>query len=662
MEKITALYCRVSTNMQLAKGESIENQKARLKRYADASELHSRFYVDAGYSAKHIHRPQLKRFLSDVKRGKVQRVLVTKLDRITRSIRDLITLVGLFEDFGVSFQALDQSLDTSTASGRAQVQLLGVLAEWERNIISERVSEDMRYRAKNGKWNGGPVPFGYTTFRLELVRFHKAGTPEEKAFREAKSHCPEEKKLYPSPQDAPLVKQMFEEYLKRESIRGVTDWLNAQRYRSPKGTTWTNQSVSRILKCSTYVGKISYGRRPSQKSKKEEWIEAEGIHEPIIGQDIFDRVQRILKIRTSQPLRRDSQYLLSGVLRCVCGGKMHGYSHNRLTKKWRYYRCSNYSQKGREICKGNSVNRDMIEKTAKECLISLGDENILAKAHEAFTRLNDKVTEQKAFLNQEAERLRKANDLLSGNKMKRMDPDLYKNIVEIERIASSLEGLREIEKMTFGDIEIALKALREKWKKSNFENRKALIQSFIHSIRYEDANRPLEIAINLGSVFSDLSLPIDIVNLVEAEFSYKINVVFPQAWEKLPKPKTFGEHLRIARLKRDWLIKDLAAQLQVSSATVIHWEKMGARPEYSLLRKLKQIFSEIAMLDPVLIYADYPLKPKTSGEHLKKKRLHLDLSQKEMAERLGVSTDALRDWEAGRTHVKPVDLDKFLSI
>ena len=136
---------------------------------------------------------------------------------------------------------------------------------------------------------------------------------------------------------------------------------------------------------------------------------------------------------------------------------------------------------------------------------------------------------------------------------------------------------------------------------------------------------------------------------LDDDLTYTICINIPKAWEKLSPPQTFGEHIRLARMKKGWQVKELALKVKVTPSSVINWEKRGFRPDYSVIRKLKEILPELASISPALIYKDYPAEPKTLGERLRQKRLGLDLSQKELAKKLGVCQDAVADWEAGRT-------------
>ena len=156
-----ALYVRVSTEMQVEK-ESLSTQESRLRAYCAANGFQIRdVYRDKGVSAKDTDRPELQRLMEDCRRGKVQVVVVTALDRITRSLRDSIKLMDFFNDNSARFVSITQNIDSSTASGRLMRDMLAVFAKFERETIAERVASNMHQRAMLGKWNGGIVPYGY---------------------------------------------------------------------------------------------------------------------------------------------------------------------------------------------------------------------------------------------------------------------------------------------------------------------------------------------------------------------------------------------------------------------------------------------------------------------------------------------------------------------
>jgi len=154
MDKILAGYIRVSTEMQVER-DSLMNQEEMIAKFARSKRKEYVIYKDAGISAKNKDRPAFQKMLGDIQEGVVETVIVTKLDRITRNLKDLIFLKDFFEEHGVSFVSITQNLDTSTPMGRFSFYILGLVAELEREMTAERVAEDMKGRARRGKWNGG---------------------------------------------------------------------------------------------------------------------------------------------------------------------------------------------------------------------------------------------------------------------------------------------------------------------------------------------------------------------------------------------------------------------------------------------------------------------------------------------------------------------------
>lgn len=134
----------------------------------------------------------------------------------------------------------------------------------------------------------------------------------------------------------------------------------------------------------------------------------------------------------------------------------------------------------------------------------------------------------------------------------------------------------------------------------------------------------------------------------EMLFAYTLKILLPKPWEGLPEPKTLGENIRLARLKRGWQIKELAKKADADEASIINREKNHNKPKYPYVRKLKEILPEIALLSPSLFYPDYPVDPKNYAERVKQERLNLGLSQTELAHHLGLCVDTIRDRESGR--------------
>jgi len=154
-------YVRVSTEEQAREGLSLAAQESRIRAYCEAKgwEL-AGVYRDEGYSGKDLNRPGIQSLIRDLKADGIDIVVVLKLDRLTRSVRDLGALI---EDLfgGVALASVEESLDSSTANGRMVINLLGTVAQWEREVISERTAFALEYKRKQGQWAAGRIPFGF---------------------------------------------------------------------------------------------------------------------------------------------------------------------------------------------------------------------------------------------------------------------------------------------------------------------------------------------------------------------------------------------------------------------------------------------------------------------------------------------------------------------
>ena len=160
--RYAAAYRRVSTAEQALNGHSLETQRDRLNAYALATgNAISRVFTDDGYSAGTVKRPALQELLAEMKAGRVDSIYVTKLDRLSRSLIDLLEIVRLCERRQIALVSASESINTGTPAGRMMVQLLGVFAEFERGRIGERISEVLADRRAKGHVYNRNVPFGY---------------------------------------------------------------------------------------------------------------------------------------------------------------------------------------------------------------------------------------------------------------------------------------------------------------------------------------------------------------------------------------------------------------------------------------------------------------------------------------------------------------------
>lgn len=154
-------YVRVSTADQAESGLSLTHQENKIRAYADALDIElTGIAVDAGYSAKSLNRPAMQEVISKVKSGAVDTVIILKLDRLTRSVKDLGAVVELFEKTGAALISVQDSINTATAAGRLVLNVLGSVAQWEREAVGERTKAALSVKKSAGQ-RVGEIPFGY---------------------------------------------------------------------------------------------------------------------------------------------------------------------------------------------------------------------------------------------------------------------------------------------------------------------------------------------------------------------------------------------------------------------------------------------------------------------------------------------------------------------
>jgi len=345
MTKRCALYLRVSTEQQVD-GNSLATQRALLLRQAKArGYLVADVYIDAGLSGKNMDRPELQRLIEDAQRQKFDLVLVWKVDRVSRSMRDLMNLIAILREHGVEFAAVDQQFDTGDPVGVLTLHILGSFAQFEREMLVERTKEGHLQRLRRRDWSCGPVPFGY---RKESGR------------------------LIEVPAEAKVVRRIFRLFLDMRSLRGVAARLNRDRVPSRKGGAWTGGTVGQILQNPVYAGANVYGRHRKGDTRlrpQEEWTVIPGMRAPLVEPTLLAQVRALLDGRVAQRSdpRPAESYLLSGVVRCgKCGSAMCGSSQRKDGKVYRYYRCNGSQHRGKSHCSGMSVSADVLEKAVKK--------------------------------------------------------------------------------------------------------------------------------------------------------------------------------------------------------------------------------------------------------------------------------------------------------
>jgi site-specific DNA recombinase len=254
----------------------------------------------------------------------------------------------------------------------------------------------------SGKWTGGVVPLGYTTKGKLVHRFLKKGMKDDEALREANKIAPEKGRLYLVKHEAELIRKIYQLYLERRSLRRVTYELNEKGIKTPEGETWATSSIRRILTNPTYIGMVWYGKRKTELAtgklknvKQELWKVVKGEHEAVIPEELFEKVQSLLKQKYMKPSKAKGIYLLTSLLRCgLCKGGMFGYLYfkKKYDKEYFYYRCRNCVQKGRVVCKGMVVPAGVVEKAVIDTLLELSkNEKFLHQKEKLLDKLKQRA-------------------------------------------------------------------------------------------------------------------------------------------------------------------------------------------------------------------------------------------------------------------------------
>jgi len=314
-------YGRVSTEEQANEGHSLDAQRERnLKRIQEEGWTLVGYFDDPGYSGKNLKRPGIQKLIVEIERGNIDAVVVHKLDRLTRNVGDLHKLMKLFEKHNVKFISVTEHIDTSSAMGRMFVFMLGIIAQWYRENLSEEVKKGMSTRAKKGLHNITVPLFGYERT--------------------------EDGKLIVKPSEAKWVRWIFEQYLAGIGSTNIAKRLNEMGVRRNRGAKWDQHKVMMTLTNWHYTGRVHW---KDASKPDDERIIVNGDHEPIISVETFEAAQRLLERRKAGMASKTSyDYVFSGIIRCgKCGGNYKGkYNKKRGNQLYRGYECTNNAKYG----------------------------------------------------------------------------------------------------------------------------------------------------------------------------------------------------------------------------------------------------------------------------------------------------------------------------
>jgi site-specific DNA recombinase len=244
---LAAIYVRVSTEEQVRHGISLSAQEEALKNYASALGYEVfKIYKDEGKSAKDIqHRPEMMQILADAEAHKFQAILIYKLDRFSRSLRDLIDTIAKLKEWNIDFISLQDKIETTSASGKLMFHIISAFAEFERNVTGERTKFSMDKKARDG----GPItraPWGYQMIDKKLV-------PTQNSFQ---------------------VAELFQDFLNQD----ISLTKLAEKY------DFSVNGLKKILKNQAYLGKVKFAGETHQ-----------GSHQPLLSSTLFNHVQNKLE-------------------------------------------------------------------------------------------------------------------------------------------------------------------------------------------------------------------------------------------------------------------------------------------------------------------------------------------------------------------------------
>lgn len=227
-----AIYARQSLDVK--DSLSIETQIEFCKRHCLEKE-EPLVYQDKGFSGKNTKRPAFQQMLTDIKEGKITRVIIYKLDRLSRSIIDFSEIWRIFEQEKVNLLSATQNFDTSTPMGKAMIFIVMIFAEMERETIAERVKDNYYSRIKDGRWPGGPAPYGFKIGRVADSKGRKVPTLEYD-------------------EHIAVVEELYQRYAYTEmSLGKLAKWLNSRGIPCIKSGTWGSVSLAKMLRNPVYV-------------------------------------------------------------------------------------------------------------------------------------------------------------------------------------------------------------------------------------------------------------------------------------------------------------------------------------------------------------------------------------------------------------------------
>lgn len=437
------IYIRVSTQEQAQEGYSIAAQRERLTAYCIAQGWEDfKFYVDEGISAKDTNRPQLQSLLENVESGNIKIILVYRLDRFTRKVKDLHRMLEFLETNKCAFKSATEPYDTSTAMGKLFITIVAALAEWETDNMSERIKMALEEKVSKGERVGG-IPFGFDL--------------SDEGF------------LVKNKQSA-LLLEIINMIRDGMSLNQVTHYLNNTN--SDK-TTWHINTVYRLLRNPALYGATKWNDKVFEDT-----------HKGIMTKEEFDKLQVILDDRM-QNRRREvkSKYLFQGVIECPnCQKKLSVNRHLRKNKdgteyQIATYRCQSCNKEGKKVV---GLGETRILEAVKFYMQGFSIKHV--EIQEDNTELEMWKSQYKQ-IERKREKFQKAwsNDLISDEEFSGLMAETRKIYEELKEKIKKVEPMKKKNPL---QLEFIAKEFNNNFFKLNVDEQRKFVSRFIRSIKY----------------------------------------------------------------------------------------------------------------------------------------------------------------------------------
>lgn len=461
-EIICGLYTRVSTEDQSRFGHSLDEQEDKLQKLCKFKGYKIyKVYREEGVSAKNTNRPKFQEMIKDMEDGKINKIIVYKLDRLTRSIKDLETICTMLEDYNCSLESVAEEINTETANGKFFIRMLTILAQLEIERTSERTKFGLVGAAKKGHLSGKP-PLG----------FAKEKDSKDLIIDEVK---------------ADIVRRIFKLYLDGSSVCSICKLFNEEEVLNRH---WATTTVDKILSNQLYIGNMEYGKRTNDECQV-----FEDVVPAIIDKTTFMMVQK-RKEKNLKNFHRKIVYIFMQKMRCPKCNKIMGGSSSTSKNKTKhvYYKCASCNTR---------INEKKIEKSLMKFLNDMLDFFLVVDNSFKPTLNQDTEQEIKKYkviesgLQEKVDRIKKAfiDGLLEpttlATELKEIETELemvQNKIKELENLKESMEykqdietvfNLKEIEKMKAKGEYVKTNNL---WKNLSQEQKQFLINKYIDEI------------------------------------------------------------------------------------------------------------------------------------------------------------------------------------